>query len=301
MPRWLVVILVLIVGFCLLSMAAFLALPMIMQAFLPKVGTVLVYEMEDLRPSENPAEVAAKTVRALDLRLNPGMRLQLAKVRALPDHRIEVGVYGADEITVEKVKDLIAFTGKLEFRIVANTHKHKTEIELAKNDREKTVYYDASGKNWIARWVKVKPGERFLSSNLTRERTLGDKKWTEVLVVNDLYSVTGDYLASAKPCSDEHGRPYIQFSFNSSGGKLFGALTGDNVPDPAQPELKNQLGIILDGVVYSAPSILTTITNNGQITGNFTRQEVEQIVSVLNAGSLPVNLRKVEERSADAK
>ena len=66
------------------------------QAFLPKVGTVLVYEMEDVRPSENPADVAAKTVSALNLRLNRGWRLQLAQVRALEDNRIEVGVYGND-------------------------------------------------------------------------------------------------------------------------------------------------------------------------------------------------------------
>ena len=141
-----------------------------------------------------------------------------------PDNRIEVGVYGTDEIAVEKVKDLIAFTGRLEFRILANTHKHRKEIELAKNDPEKTVYYDASGKNWIARWVKVRPGERFISSNLTRDRILGDKKWSEVLVVNDPYSVTGDYLASARRGSDEHGHPCILFSFTANGGRPFGHL-----------------------------------------------------------------------------
>jgi preprotein translocase subunit SecD len=50
------------------------------------------------------------------------------------------------------------------------------------------------------------------------------------------------------------------------------------------------LGIILDGKLYSAPSIIWTITNNGQITGNFTKEEAADIVDVLNAGSLPVKL-----------
>lgn len=301
MPRWLIVVLVLIVGFILLSMAAFIALPSIMQGFLPNVGTVIVYEMEDVKPTQDAAAMAAKTVDCLNLRLNPGLRLQLAKVRVIEGNRIEVGVYGSDPAMVKKVTDIIGFTGRLEFRIVANMHRHKAEIEKAKNNPEKTTYFDSIGRNWTARWVRIRQGEQFGASNLTRERTLGDKTWSEVLVVKDPYDVTGDFLTSVRPGIDEHGKPCIHFSFNRKGGQLFAALTGDNLPDPVQPELKNQLGIILDGTMYSAPNILAVISDQGQITGNFSHQDVDNIVECLNAGSLPVNLRIVEERTVGTK
>jgi SecD/SecF fusion protein len=298
MPRWLVVILVLFVGFILLSMAAFLALPFLLQAFLPKVGTVLVYEIEDVGPGQDAAEIAAKTVRYLDLRLNPGLRHQQAKVRLIEGNRIEVGVYGNDPATVRKVEEIIEFTKRLEFRILANVYKHKKEIEIAKNDMEKTTYFDAKGE-WSARWIPFKEGEQFDSGeNLVRTRKLKDKEIKEVLVVRDPYDLTGDFLISART-GIENGKPCVLFAFSSNGGKLLGMLTGDNLPS-GDPPRKNQLGIILNGVMYSAPKIQAVITDSGQITGNFTQSEVDRIVSCLNAGSLPVNLRKVEQRSAGA-
>jgi SecD/SecF fusion protein len=296
MPRWLVVLLVLFVGFILLSMAAFIALPLILQDFLPKVGTVLVYEMEDLKSTQDASTITTETAVLLDRRLNAGLRLPLAKVRVIEGNRIEVGVYGNDPSKTEKVADLVESNGKLEFRILANAHKHEKEIEIAKNDLEKSIYYDSTGKNWIARWVKIRQGVIPGPQNLTRERAIGNRRWTEVLVVNDVYKVTSDFLASARP-GNENGKPCILISFTSKGGQLFGMLTSDNLPDSMQPELKNQLGIILDGVMYTAPNIQATITDHAQITGEFTPQEVEQIVACLNAGSLPVNLRKVEERA----
>ena len=52
------------------------------------------------------------------------------------------------------------------------------------------------------------------------------------------------------------------------------------------------MGIILDGELYSAPSINSTIFDRGEITGRFTRAEVDDLVKVLNAGSLPAALTK---------
>ncbi|MCC6125647.1 MAG: hypothetical protein IT426_11840 [Pirellulales bacterium] len=298
MPRWLVVILVLFVGFLLLSMAAFIALPFLLQAFLPKVGTVLVYEMEVAKPPHEAAYAAEKTVAMLDRRLNRGFQRR-ATIRAIGGNRIEVGVYGNDPATVEYIAECIERSGTLEFRIVANVHKHQKEIEIAKNEPGKTSYDDSKGE-WSARWIPFKRGEKFdPQTNLVRTRKLKDKEINEVLVVRDFYDVTGDFLANARPGVDYSGKPCVLFSFSSKGGQLFGMLTGDNLPDQ-KSGAKNQLGIVLNGVMYSAPNIQAIITDHGQITGNFTQSEVDRIVSCLNAGSLPVNLRKVEQRSAGA-
>lgn len=72
------------------------------------------------------------------------------------------------------------------------------------------------------------------------------------------------------------------------GGRLFGRLTGNNLPDPSG--FQRRLGIILDGYLYSAPNIRSTIFDQGVIEGHFSKEEVDALVSVLQAGSLPTAL-----------
>jgi hypothetical protein len=53
--------------------------------------------------------------------------------------------------------------------------------------------------------------------------------------------------------------------------------------------------VVLDGTVCSAPSIQSTIFNSGQITGSVTKQQVEDLARVLDAGSLPAKIRPVKK------
>ena len=57
--------------------------------------------------------------------------------------------------------------------------------------------------------------------------------------------ITGDYLSDARVGFDRQQRPIVEFQFNTEGGKLFQELTGANIG--------NQLAIVLDERVYSAP------------------------------------------------
>ncbi|MEE3104260.1 MAG: protein translocase subunit SecD, partial [Acidobacteriota bacterium] len=78
-------------------------------------------------------------------------------------------------------------------------------------------------------------------------------------------------------------------SLNSEGARKFGDVTGQNVG--------RQLAIILDGRVYSAPVINQRITDEGQITGTFTQEEVADLSLVLRSGALPASLTYLEERT----
>src|SRR4029079_17237446 len=91
------------------------------------------------------------------------------------------------------------------------------------------------------------------------------------------------------------------FSFNSHGAGRFGDLTSTHLKDPSGGPAY-QLGIVLDGVLKSAATIQSTITSEGRITGHFTDEQVQFIVDILNAGSLPAALAKVpvSEYSASA-
>ena len=91
-----------------------------------------------------------------------------------------------------------------------------------------------------------------------RTRKVGEREITEILVVNDIYNVTGGYLTQADAGTDQQGQPCVNFTFNTAGGQLFGELTGNHLPDKLT-DFTYKLGIILDGELYSAPSIQSTI------------------------------------------
>ncbi|MFL5737383.1 MAG: protein translocase subunit SecD [Actinomycetota bacterium] len=82
----------------------------------------------------------------------------------------------------------------------------------------------------------------------------------------------------------------IDFTMTPSGAKTFSDVTG-NLVSQATPE--NELAIVLDQKVISAPAVQGQITTgSGQITGSFTEQRAKDLATVLNAGALPVQLTK---------
>ena len=90
-------------------------------------------------------------------------------------------------------------------------------------------------------------------------------------------------LIKAKPGTEpQAGRRAIDFILDERGGKLFANVTSKNIDRP--------LCILLDGIAISAPNIRSRIFDRGQITGSFTQTEVQDMVSKLNAGSLPARL-----------
>ncbi len=111
----------------------------------------------------------------------------------------------------------------------------------------------------------------------------------QVLMYHDEYNVTGKHLGVIKPDNDERGQLCVSFTLKGEGPRLFGMLTGQNIPDP-NTGVKRRLGILLDGTLLSAPVIQSRISYNGQITGKFTEKEIESLVGILRSGRLPAVL-----------
>jgi SecD/SecF fusion protein len=86
------------------------------------------------------------------------------------------------------------------------------------------------------------------------------------------------------------GEMEVILSFKGIGPKEFARVTGANV--------RKQLAIVLDSVVYSAPVIQGRIPNGrASITGVGSVTEAKQLSVVLRAGALPVPMNIVELRS----
>jgi preprotein translocase subunit SecD len=79
---------------------------------------------------------------------------------------------------------------------------------------------------------------------------------------------------------------FVSLTFDNEGTAAFGALTArvTSLPEPT-----NQVAIVLDGLVVSAPRINEAIpSGNAQITGNFTQLEAQDLANVLKYGALPL-------------
>ncbi len=100
--------------------------------------------------------------------------------------------------------------------------------------------------------------------------------------------VLGQQVSKASAGIDQQGSAgwFVSLSFNGEGTSAFGALT-NRVTTLASP--LNQVAIVLDGLVVSAPSINEAIpSGNAQITGSFTQTEAEDLANVLKYGALPL-------------
>ncbi|CAB4332081.1 MAG: protein translocase subunit SecD [Actinobacteria bacterium] len=100
--------------------------------------------------------------------------------------------------------------------------------------------------------------------------------------------VLGRQVSKATSAIDTQGGSawYVSLTFNGEGTKAFGALTS-RVTTLAAP--LNQVAIVLDGLVVSAPRITEAIpSGNAQITGSFTQLEAQDLSNVLKYGALPL-------------
>ena len=111
--------------------------------------------------------------------------------------------------------------------------------------------------------------------------------------MNDGCDVTGDYLGMVAASTDEYLSPCVNFRLRGEGVGKFQLLTSSNLPDTdSTPPFYRHLGIILDERLISFPRLITTISDSGRITGNFTQDEVTFLVGILRAGKLPATLKK---------
>jgi SecD/SecF fusion protein len=85
--------------------------------------------------------------------------------------------------------------------------------------------------------------------------------------------LAGDIVTRAGMGRGQMGDPEIDFTLTDDAGSRFGKITRDN--------MGRRLAIVLDGDLYSAPTIQGEIDKSGQITGHFTDKEAQDLAAVL--------------------
>ena len=112
-----------------------------------------------------------------------------------------------------------------------------------------------------------------------------------ILGVLNRPELTGDVITDARVDFDPQTNvPQVSMAMNGEGSRTWARVTGANVG-------KN-VAIVLDNVVYSYPEVIQKIVGGrSQITGLDSREEAQDIVTVLKSGALPAPVNIVEERT----
>ncbi len=109
-------------------------------------------------------------------------------------------------------------------------------------------------------------------------------------LVREIPILDGSMLTDAQVAFDQNNRPVINFRLDAEGAQIFGDFTGKNVG--------NHLAVVLDGRVYSAPVINERIGGgSGQISGNYSVQEAQDLAIALRSGALLAPIYLMEKRS----
>ncbi len=280
-------------------------------------GTSYTLEVDDSQGLEGSLSDARS--RALEVIRNRVDSMGVAEPNIYPDgeKRIVVQIPGMKAEDRERASANIRKAAFLEFRMV-----HPKNDELIKNlfaDRKMPKGFETvslpgrqSGDFWVRKGPPPSEAERAALREfegipgydlLLEKEVVEGKDYFRPYYVSRKAELTGDSLKSASVDYQQFGQKVVQISFDAKGRRIFAKVTADHAPGGVKnpdPNGRHYLGIVLDGTLYSAPFIRTSIPGGeAVIEGAFTLEEASDLALVLRAGALPAPLRVIEERSVD--
>ena len=102
---------------------------------------------------------------------------------------------------------------------------------------------------------------------------------------NNQPAMEGKYVTDARVGTDPYtGEFNVSMNMNSEGAKRWANLTRENVGEA--------LAIVLDGLVYSAPSVNEEIKGgSSSISGDFSQADADDLANILKSGKMPARAR----------
>ncbi|MGQ9589679.1 MAG: protein translocase subunit SecD [Planctomycetota bacterium] len=272
-------------------------------------GTELIYEL-DLSRIEYDRGGVAETVKDTIAKRLDAYGLKEISVAVQGQDRLVIQLPGTDERTVRDLKRQIETAGTLTFRLVAPQSEQQPERldELEREERD----YVARDQEWVRRKLedpnyaepRPRPPDYIVRSEVERVQ-VGDqfeyrpKKGSRRALYNThVYDertgrwepegiVGGEHLSSVGQTLGDNYKPAVSFGFDPEGARLFGRLTGAHVGE--------LLAIVLDEDIMEVATIKSRIEDRGQLTGDFTSEDVRAIVTILRGGSLPTKPKLISE------
>jgi preprotein translocase subunit SecD len=203
----------------------------------------------------------------------------------------------AKQESVSRVLAIIGQTARLDQRqvqkvITTSDADYATQVfstgVIKENDpfRKSPAFKEEPPQNGGVVTFEDTNGNGFFDAGTESKYVLGPVEVTGA----DLAKAQAQYLTSTGNNTVSNPGWRVAFTLNSAGTSKFAAVTQRLVSLSAPT---NELAIVLDNVVQSAPAVVSAITNgSGEITGNFSESEAKNLAVVLNSGALPVELTR---------
>jgi preprotein translocase subunit SecD len=116
----------------------------------------------------------------------------------------------------------------------------------------------------------------------------------QVWLLERASQVEGTDFRDAQPSTDVNGRPNLTFTLTTAAGDRFYKYTSAHSKDSAAP---GSMAIVLANKVRSVASINSAIRDRGEIEGNFSKDEVDNLSLMLRTGALPASISYTETRT----
>lgn len=227
-------------------------------------GTIFVVEV--VQDGSSTADSVERSVKVIQSRLNAiGMN---ADVDLKDENRFEVKIYGAADL--DKVRSFLFKTYKLELKKVISPPSPRPFDVYP--EEEKAIAMALDGQQvlpYSAPEVIDKP---------------------QYVIVARAPVITGEHIRSAQAVSrtDSDLDYQVSFTLKPDGAEKFGDWTAKNI--------NNYLAVVLDDKVESVAFIKSQILDMGEISGQFSKSEAEEVALALGSGYMPWKLRVIEEK-----
>ena len=131
----------------------------------------------------------------------------------------------------------------------------------------------------------VPPDDQLLHGNISPNSP------DEVYLLERASVVEGTDFRDAQPSTDQNGRPNLTFTLTTEAGDRFYKYTSAHSKDSSSP---GSMAIVLGNRVREVASIQSPIRDRGEITGTFTKDEVDNLSLMLRTGALPASIDTLE-------
>jgi len=272
-------------------------------------GVHLLYEMHfpsEIEEARLRAQMAATQVEIIRNRVDElGIREPI--IQREGDRRILIQMPGVKDAT--RAEELVGKPAQLKFHLVEGqdgTRKVLDGVDRALNGRLwPRLRYIEEGKKFVLAEADMDIVRNLLEEvrqlwpqgyifafetsppPIERNRVLG------LYLIREKEEMTGETLTNATGGANMDsaaGGWQVNLQFNARGATRFGIVTKEHVGE--------QLGAVIDGRVRSAPTIQEEILGGrARITGRFTDVEADDLAIALRSGALPVEMKKIEERT----
>jgi len=164
-------------------------------------------------------------------------------------------------------------------------------VFLSQDERGAPVYRDGAGEVLTVEEIEGKI-EELQALTPGSARMLA---WIPARASGD-EQLTGGYLATAQPLVPQSGlglEAVVALEWDGTGALMFDEIAAELYSAGPEGTEQRLLGIFLDDTLVSSPQILEPqYGGTGQITGQFTVEEAQELATLLQSGSLPMPLDK---------